>query len=102
MKKIKLIPPFMVLLSVAITSIMLFAFGCDFLTSLLIILAVLIVFWFLGVIIMKIFEDLWLKEEKKAKEEEPVSPDGEVIEKEADNGEKEVGAGDADKQKVRN
>lgn len=89
MKKIKLIPPFMVLLSGAVTSVMLFAFGCDFLTALIIILAVLIVFYFLGVILMKILLDLWKKEEKE-NSEALVSPDGEVIEKAVDNGEKEI------------
>lgn len=86
MQKIRLIPPFVVLLAGAITSIMLFAFGCDLLTALIIILGVMIVFYFLGVILMKIMLDLWEKEAKKQKSAE-ISPDGEVIEKDADDGE---------------
>lgn len=69
MKNIRLLPAFVTLLAGAITSITLYIFGFDTFTMMLILLAVLIVFYVLGVIAMKIIMDCSVKEKKEEMEE---------------------------------
>ena len=76
MKKIRLLPAFVTLLAGAITSITLYVLRVDILTMLLILLAVLLVFYVLGVIAMKIIMDCPPKE----KEESPEADDGTALE----------------------
>lgn len=72
MKKIRLLPAFVTLLAGAITSITLFVLNVEMHIMLLILLAVLLVFYVLGVVAMKIIMDC----PPKAKEE-PVAEEGE-------------------------
>lgn len=71
MKKIKLLPPFMTFGAGAIASVLLYLFRCDFFTMLIILFVVLVVFYILGVVAMKIFMDCPPKEEpvKETQEE---------------------------------
>lgn len=80
MKKIRLIPPFVTLLAGAITSILLYVFGVNYLFSLVVILFVLIIFYVIGVIAMKILMDM--KKKEKTEQEKTPGEEGEVIEKE--------------------
>lgn len=77
MKKIKLLPAFITLLAGAITSITLYVTNQDLITTLLVLFIVLFVFYFIGVLAMKIIVDYM---NKKAPEE-PVSEEGQVLEK---------------------
>ena len=78
MKKIRLLPAFITLLAGAITSITLYVTNQDLITTLLVLFIVLFVFYFLGVLSMKIIVDFMNKKEP----ETPVSDEGEVLEKE--------------------
>ena len=78
MKKIKLLPAFITLLAGAITSITLYVTNQDLITTLLVLFIVLFVFYFIGVLAMKIIVDFMNKNEA----EEPVSEEGQVLEKE--------------------
>lgn len=83
MKKLKLIPPFTTFLAGAITSIWLYLADASLLDTLVILLAVLFGFYFLGVVVMKLLEDIWEDELKRKKEEEKkLKEEGEMIEKE--------------------
>ncbi len=77
MKKIKLLPAFITLLAGAITSITLYVTNQDLITTLLVLFIVLFVFYFIGVLAMKIIVDFMNKKEA----EEPVSEEGQVLEK---------------------
>ena len=77
MKKIKLLPAFITLLAGAITSITLYVTNQDLITTLLVLFIVLFVFYFIGVLAMKIIVDFMNKKEA----EEPVSKEGQVLEK---------------------
>lgn len=55
-RKAKLITPFFMLLAGAITSIAMFAKGVDFLTMLITLLIVLLIFYFIGDVIRYIYE----------------------------------------------
>ena len=77
MKKIKLLPAFITLLAGAITSITLYVTNQDLITTLLVLFIVLFVFYFIGVLAMKIIVDFINKKEA----EEPVSEEGQVLEK---------------------
>ena len=76
MKKIRLLPAFVTLLAGAITSITLYLFKVDTLYLLIILLAVLLIFYVLGVVAMKMIIDSAPQKEEEADENE-----GEVIEK---------------------
>ncbi len=78
MKKIKLLPAFVTLLAGAITSISMYVTNQDLITTLLVLFIVLFVFYFVGVLAMKIIVDFM----KKKEAEEPVSDEGQVLEKE--------------------
>ena len=78
MKKIKLLPAFVTLLAGAITSITLYVTNQDLITTLLVLFIVLFVFYFIGVLAMKIIVDFMNKKEP----EPPVSEVGQVIDKE--------------------
>lgn len=78
MKKIRLLPAFVTLLAGAVTSISLYVTNQDLVTTLLVLFIVLFVFYFVGVFAMKIIIDHFDKED----EEEPVSEEGQVLEKE--------------------
>ncbi len=78
MKKIKLLPAFVTLLAGAITSITLYVTNQDLITTLLVLFIVLFVFYFIGVLAMKIIVDFMNKKEP----EPPVSEEGQVIDKE--------------------
>ncbi|MBQ7833546.1 MAG: hypothetical protein IJ336_08230 [Lachnospiraceae bacterium] len=84
MKKIRLLPAFVTLLAGAITSITLYVLNVEPYIMLLILLAVLIIFYVLGVIAMKIIMDCPPKEQEEATEDE-----GEVVQKEDENSEKD-------------
>ena len=77
MKKIKLLPAFITLLAGAITSITLYVTNQDLITTLLVLFIVLFVFYFIGVLAMKMIVDFMNKKEA----EEPVSEEGQVLEK---------------------
>jgi len=77
MKKIKLLPAFITLLAGAITSISLYVTNQDLITTLLVLFIVLFIFYFLGVLAMKIIVD---HVNKKATLD-PVSEEGQVLEK---------------------
>ena len=79
MKKIKLLPAFVTLLAGAITSISLYVTNQDLITTLLVLFIVLFVFYFLGVLAMKIIVDSFNK--KNDKDNTPVSDEGQVLEK---------------------
>ncbi len=83
MRKIRLLPAFVTLLAGAITSITLYILRVDTFVMLLILLAVLLVFYVLGVIAMKIIMDC------PGKETEVESTEGEVIQKEDDTSKEE-------------
>lgn len=85
MRKIRLLPAFVTLLAGAITSITLYILRVDTFVMLLILLAVLLVFYVLGVIAMKIIMDCPGKET----ESESESTEGEVIQKEDDTSKEE-------------
>lgn len=85
MKKIRLLPAFVTLLAGAITSITLYVLNVETHIMLLILLAVLLVFYVLGVVAMKIIMDCPPKEIPEETEEEGNS--------EAENAEKELDAG---------
>lgn len=76
MKKIRLLPAFVTLLAGAITSITLYVLNVETHIMLLILLAVLIIFYVLGVVAMKIIMECPTKEVKEEENE------GGVIEKE--------------------
>lgn len=78
MKKIRLLPAFVTLLAGAITSISLYVTNQDLVTTLLVLFIVLFTFYFLGVLSMKIIIDFM----NKKVEDEPVSEEGQVLEKE--------------------
>lgn len=77
MKKIRLLPAFVTLLAGAITSITLYVLRVETHIMLLILLAVLLIFYVLGVIAMKIIMDCPPKEKSDEK-----AGEGEVIQKE--------------------
>ncbi|MBE5885663.1 MAG: hypothetical protein E7284_04575 [Lachnospiraceae bacterium] len=77
MKRIRLLPAFVTLLAGAITSITLYVLRVEAYIMLLILLAVLLIFYVLGVIAMKIIMDCPPKEKKEEEDGE-----GEVIQKE--------------------
>lgn len=77
MKKIRLLPAFVTLLAGAITSITLYVLNVETHIMLLILLAVLLVFYVLGVVAMKIILDCPPKEK-----EEPGDEAGEETSKE--------------------
>lgn len=77
MKKIKLLPAFVTLLAGAIASISLYVANQDLITTLLVLFIVLFVFYFLGVLAMKILMDYMNKKNK----DEKVSEEGQVLEK---------------------
>ncbi len=70
MKKIRLLPAFVTLLAGAITSITLYVLNVETHIMLLILLAVLLVFYVLGVVAMKIILDCPPKEKEESTEEE--------------------------------
>ena len=81
MKKIRLLPAFVTLLAGAITSISLFVLNVEMHIMLLILLAVLLVFYVLGVVAMKMIMDCppKAKEEPATEEnEEPSEEEGSV------------------------
>ncbi|MCR5846533.1 MAG: hypothetical protein K6G75_00215 [Lachnospiraceae bacterium] len=78
MKKIRLLPAFIILLAGAITSITLYVTEQDLITTLLVLFIVLFVFYFIGVLAMKIIVDYMNKKQP----EEPVGEEGQVLEKE--------------------
>lgn len=86
MKKIRLLPAFVTLLAGAITSITLYVLNVETHIMLLILLAVLVIFYVLGVIAMKIIMDCPSKEKE---EEEAVEGEGEVVLKEDEKTEKD-------------
>ncbi len=75
MKKIRLLPAFITLLAGAIASITLYVTDQDLITTLLVLFIVLFVFYFLGVLAMKIIMDFMNRKEQKT----PVSEEGEVL-----------------------
>lgn len=77
MKKIRLLPAFVTLLAGSITSITMYVTRQDLTTTLFVLFLVLFVFYFLGVLFMKIIIDHFDKEP-----EETVSEEGQVLEKE--------------------
>lgn len=89
MKKIRLLPAFVTLLAGAITSITLYVLNVETYIMLLILLAVLLVFYVLGVIAMKIIMDSPPKEteepenvgEENVMQEEETSGSGDIKEK---------------------
>lgn len=83
MKKIRLLPAFVTLLAGAITSITLYLLRVETHIMLLILLAVLIIFYVLGVIAMKIIMDCPPKEKEEKEQEE-----GEVTPKEEETADK--------------
>ena len=89
MKKIRLLPAFVTLLAGAITSITLFVLNVEMHIMLLILLAVLVVFYVLGVVAMKIIMDCPPKEK-----EEPDAGEGEEASEEggSSQGEEKVKA----------
>ena len=66
MKKIRLLPAFVTLLAGAITSITLFVLNVEMHVMLLILLAVLLVFYVLGVVAMKMIMDCPPKEKEES------------------------------------
>ena len=68
MKKIRLLPAFVTLLAGAITSITLFVLNVEMHIMLLILLAVLLVFYVLGVVAMKMIMDCPPKEKEDSAE----------------------------------
>ncbi|MDD6733951.1 MAG: hypothetical protein PUE21_05360 [Lachnospiraceae bacterium] len=76
MKKLKLLPPFVTLLAGAITSISLFILKWDFLTSLLILLGVIVVFYVIGTAAKMLIQDMSSREKPKE-----IEGEGEVIDK---------------------
>lgn len=89
MKKRKLIPPIVMLTAGLITSIATFWQRYPVKTALFILLAVLIVFYILGFILMKVLDSF-------EKEESAIEDEGEVIEKEIE----EDGASGVQEEKV--
>lgn len=79
MKKIRLLPAFITLLAGAIASISLYVTKQDLLTTFLVMFIVLFVFYFIGVLAMKILMDYMNKNEKV----DEVSEEGKVLEKDA-------------------
>ena len=63
MKKIRMLPAFVTLLAGAIASISLYVTNQDLVTTLLVLFIVLFVFYFVGVLAMKIIIDHFDKEE---------------------------------------
>ncbi len=86
MKKIRLLPALVTLLAGAITSITLYVLGVETHIMLLILLAVLIIFYVLGVIAMKIIMDCppKEKEEDEQAEDETNPKEDEAADKNAD------------------
>ncbi len=80
MKKVKLLPAFITLLAGAIASISMYVTNQDLITTLLVLFIVLFVFYFLGVLAMKILVDYMNKNDKNEKDES-VSEEGKVLEK---------------------
>lgn len=85
MKKIRLLPAFVTLLAGAITSITLYVLKVETHIMLLILLAVLLIFYVLGVIAMKIIMECPPKEKDKEENDE-----GEVIQKEEESKDKDT------------
>lgn len=79
MKKIRLLPAFITLLAGAIASISLYVTKQDLLTTFLVMFIVLFVFYFIGVLAMKILMDFMNKNGKV----DEVSEEGKVLEKDA-------------------
>lgn len=77
-KKRRLIPPFVMLLSGAITSITMYMWHYEFKDVLIVLLCVLIVFYFAGELIK------WMFDKFEAQIEQARMDEGEVIEKEPD------------------
>lgn len=80
-KKRKLIPPFIMLLSGAITSITMYLWHYELKDMLIVLLCVLLVFYFAGEIIK------WMFDRFEAQIEQARMDEGEVIEKEPDESE---------------
>ncbi|MCR4649124.1 MAG: hypothetical protein K5776_08610 [Lachnospiraceae bacterium] len=80
MKKIRLLPAFVTLLAGAIASISLYVTNQDLITTLLVMFIVLFVFYFVGVLAMKIIMDSMNKKEPEEEEGE-LSDEGQVLEK---------------------
>lgn len=70
MKKIRLLPPLVTFGAGTIASILLYLFGCDLLTMLIILFAVLVIFYVLGVVAMKILMECPPKAEDNSAETE--------------------------------
>lgn len=81
MKKIRLLPAFVTLLAGAISSISMYVTGQDLITTLLGTFIVLFVFYFIGVLAMKIIIDSF---DKKKDSKETVSEEGQVLEKDVE------------------
>lgn len=81
MKNLRLLPSFVTLLAGAITSISLYVLKWDFLTSLLILLGVLFVFYVIGTAAMMLIRDFSKKDKDEEKKEKEISAEGEVIDK---------------------
>lgn len=81
MKNLRLLPSFVTLLAGAITSISLYVLKWDFLTSLLILLGVLFVFYVIGTAAMMLIRDFSKKDKEEEKKEKEISAEGEVIDK---------------------
>lgn len=92
MKNIRLLPAFVTLLAGAITSITLYVLRVETHIMLSILLAVLLIFYVLGVIAMKIIMDCPPKEK-----EENAQPEGEMVSKEEETAEKDTEKVKADK-----
>lgn len=81
--KTKMIPPFIMLLAGAITSIITFKMHYEMKNALLVLLAVLLVFYIVGCFIKKMFDSF-----EKANTKEETNEEGEVISKQMEDGEK--------------
>lgn len=78
MKKTRMIPPLLMLVAGAITSIITYVYNYEIKVMLFTLLFVLIVFYILGVVVKRILDSLAAQLEKSLKEE------GEVIEKQVE------------------
>lgn len=76
--KAKTLPPLLMLLAGAVTSIVMFLMRYEFKTLLIVLLAVLVIFYFIGYCIKKVMESFAASNAVRIAEE------GEVIEKEAE------------------
>ena len=84
--RLKLFPPFLMLVAGSITSIMTYHFQYEFKTALLVLLSVLLVFYCLGLLLVNVIASFDKKneEERRAKEEE----EGIVVEENNSQGER--------------